>query len=255
MEENYPGIKLSRLLDEFSYFLIISKTPQLFFEKLKQGVPLEYITKHKFFYNTDFYIDERVLIPRFDSESMVYDIVEEIKKLPSNSSLCEVGVGSGCLGLALLKELEVTPDLFLATDVSCEALEVFDINMKRNKEYFSKTMIKTHLGDRLKDINEKFDIIFSNPPYIANQDMKLVHKNVHKHEPHLALYLNDESYLNWFEVFFKQAYDRLKVNGIFFMEGHEKKLEELNHLALKKFKSSEIKKDLQGFKRYLKIIK
>lgn len=186
---------------------------------------------------------------------MVYDIIEEVKKYSDRISLCEVGVGSGCLGLAILKELKVSPDIFVAADISKEALEVFEINLQRNQEYFSKTSIQTHLGDRLAGISDKFDMIFSNPPYIAHQDRNLVHKNVHEFEPHLALYISDESYRNWFEVFFKQVYDRLKENGVFFMEGHEKKLEELNDLALKMFKNSEVKKDLQGLKRYLKITK
>lgn len=254
LEENYPGIQVSRLQEEFSFYQLENKNHETFFNELKKGKPLEYITRHKYFYNSDYYVDERVLIPRYDSESMVFDIIESCKKFSSDISFCEVGVGSGCLSLSILKE---TPNIKKAvlTDISSQAMDVCKINAKRHESNLKKTEIHFHLGDRLESVNDKFDIIISNPPYIAALHKSLVHKQVDSFEPFTALYLPDDSYLKWFEVFFKQVYDRLNSGGFFFMEGHELKLLELQKMSQKFFSSSEIKKDLTESDRYLKIKK
>lgn len=253
LEKNYPGITLRRLNQELDFF---QEPIENFFEKLKEGIPLEYITRNKFFYNSDFYVDERVLIPRFDSESMVFDFIEAANNISkSEIHICEVGVGSGCLILSSLKEIKRTA-LVTVSDISQDALDVFQINYEKHKNEFPHIKnVRVLKRDRLKGENESFDIILSNPPYIPRALKTKVHEKVDQFEPEIALYLDDETYKDWFALFFKQAYDVLKGDGLFFMEGHEDTLDELALMASSLFKKVEVKQDLTGLKRYLKIAK
>lgn len=225
-----------------------------FIELLKTGIPLEHITKHKYFYNTDFYIDERGLIPRFDSESMISEIINLVKKIPNPIKVCEIGVGSGCLSLSLLKEA-TNIDYLLATDISNNALELFAINKFRNTKYLKCQKIETLCTDRFNGIKDVFDLILSNPPYIPRKLKNKVHLNTDKFEPHEALYLEDESYFDWFKNFFEGAHQNLKTGGHFFMEAHEDTITHLQELGLDFFQFSLIKKDLLGNDRYLHMVK
>lgn len=253
LEKNYPGITLRRLNQELEDF---NNSLELFFEKLKIGIPLEYITHNKYFYNSNFYIDERVLIPRYDSESMVYEFIESANKTTKSIlNICEVGVGSGCLILSALKEIKKEVNV-VVSDISQDALDVFQINYEKHKKDIpSLKNLNILKRDRLIGEKEKFDLIISNPPYIPRALKNQVHAKVDQFEPDVALYLEDEKYKDWFALFFKQVYDVLYVGGKFFMEGHEDTLVELSSIAQDIFTTVELKQDLTGSNRFLKIVK
>ena len=259
LQKDYPGLPLKRFIEEYcefdnsspedSYFM---ENPA-FFEKLKLGVPLEYINFKSFFYTNEFYVNQDVLIPRSETEILVETALNYIKENYYESfSLIDIGTGSGCIPLTIAAEFD-KPLNIVATDVSDKALEVAKVNYDHLQSKFPQaTKVDFKINDRLNSISNKFDLILSNPPYIKEKlDKDNVHSQVDGHEPHLALYLKDTDYDDWFEVFFRQVSQCLKENGLFIMEGHEDHLKSLMEKAGVFFSYVDIKQDYTQRDRFL----
>lgn len=256
LEQTYPGVKLSRLHE-----LIVELAPFQNFNheqlailksQLIQKIPLQYISKRAYFYRSSFLVDERVLIPRSESEIMVEKVVEFIKNNPTSSTVIEVGVGSGALLLSVLAEIQRPLEAY-ATDLSFSAMEVAKINFLQRKTLIHpQTSVNFYWADRLEGFTQKFDVIFSNPPYIKDSDDHLVHSQVKQFEPHMALFLQDESYDSWFAEFFAQVSNCLVSGGLFMMEGHENHLPRLQEkLATLEFTEVKLIKDYTDRWRFL----
>lgn len=262
LKNQYPGIKVQRLVDEF---LLFSKKVELdknhskygqaenlniFFEQLLNSVPLEYITGKAFFYKTEFFVNKNVLIPRSETEILVEKAVELIK-LNNVKTIVDVGTGSGAIILSILSEISGPLNAF-ATDLSSRALEV----AKRN--YFLKKFKipnETHLEfvhcDRLSSVEVAVDLIVSNPPYIR-PNLDDTHEQVRSYEPEMALYINEQEYDKWFDEFFKQSYSCLKDGGHFLMEGNEHILcDQLKQAKAIGFSECKVLKDYTGRDRFL----
>ncbi len=279
-QESYPGLTLPYLKNHF-YDLWGNRFPKdLFFNQwfgglielkwkryhslLNLGRPLAYIAKSGHFFETDFYVDERVLIPRFETEVLLECVLNELKDLDSDSlkendvRLAEVGVGPGTLSLSIAQQKYHRPLDIIAGDISKEALEVCELNLFRLGFAIPKVNnIKLILSDRLNAFEGEFDLIISNPPYIKRKsDFKEVHAQVIKNEPEMALFLDDDSYKEWFDSFFIEVGNHLKLGGLFLMEGHENHLQNL-YTQIKSIFSceGEVIKDLTGRDRVLKIRK
>jgi len=150
-------------------------------KNIKNGKPVQYALSNACFYGYDYYVNENVLIPRFETEELVYHSINYINKYFYKPSVLDLCAGSGCIGLTLKKE---NPSISITlSDISNDVLDVLKINQ-------SKLEIdgKVILSDLFENINDKFDIIVSNPPYIAYTDE--VDEQVFNNEPHLALYAN-----------------------------------------------------------------
>lgn len=253
LKEHYPALTLARL--EIDFFDLHGTELGRALDSTLEGVPLEYLSKRSFFYKSEFYVDESVLIPRGESEILVEKCVGFLKKEKgAGAKVLEVGVGSGALVLSLLQELDFKVEA-LATDICESAINVAKKNYYlHNYRIHPETDLKFKISDRLHAVDEKFDLILSNPPYIKEiEDRGFVHKNVIKYEPHVALFIEDSKYRSWFEKFFIEIFEHLTSGGLFFMEGHE------NHLGfLKKilgdlgFVDVEVIKDYTGRNRFLK---
>ena len=148
--------------------------------KREQGQPLAYLTNKKFFWKYEFFVNEHVLIPRPDTEIIIEQVLK-IFKFKNNINFLDIGFGSGCILLSLLKERKD----FRATgvDISNHAVKVCKINAKK---LGLKTRLKLYNSDIDKFKFGKYDLIISNPPYIKNFDIKYLEKDV-KFEPKLAL--------------------------------------------------------------------
>ncbi|MFG1486051.1 N5-glutamine methyltransferase family protein [Halobacteriovorax sp. RZ-2] len=272
LEANYPGITLSRLKAELKDFCRILESQfddiyisenkgviEEFLKKVRQGIPLEYISNRAFFYRSSFYINENVLIPRSETEIMVEWTSEYIKKNKLNDiSIADIGTGSGAIALSLAGEIGEIEARIVASDISPKALDVARANKFFHRYRYPKTVkIVFEESDLLTNLNEKFDIIISNPPYIKEDaDLSEVHGQVHRFEPHLALYLKDEDYDNWFRNFFQQVEEKLNAGGLFIMEGSELHLEHLKDiLGEYQFSNLELIKDYTDRYRFLKGIK
>ncbi len=258
--QNYPGLNLSFLLDSFCHFFELSPldpTPEnsdIFLDQLKEGRPIQYILKNAFFYRSDFYVDERVLIPRSETEILVERAASFLNQLKTtNCNVCEIGVGSFCLGLSLLLDSQKSVN-FIGGDISKEALEVASINLEKHKDELQNHDIKLILSDRFKSIHGEYDLIVSNPPYIkAKADRDGVHSQVLAFEPHLALFLKDDEFFIWFDDFFKEIHLQLKQYGKAFIEGHEDNLSDLAKMAKKYFNKVEIINDYTQRKRFIEL--
>lgn len=246
LEKSYPGIKLSRLYAEYEANEFASD----FFEKLKQGIPLEYISNNAFFYRSNFYVNEDVLIPRSESEILVEKVIQRVEKLDTPTVL-EIGVGSFALGLSVLIDAKKKVE-FIGTDICPRAIKVAEYNLFRLQNRVRKHKVSIIKTDRADGIEHTFDIIMTNPPYIkSNSQRGGVHDQTDEFEPHIALYQDDNIYEEWFKKLFRDCQSRLAVGGFFIMEGHEDSLEDLREIASDYFSNIELVKDYTDRFRFL----
>lgn len=162
------------------------------------GKPLAYITNSKEFYGLDFYVDERVLIPRPETEMLVDEVISIVQeKYSSSARILDLGTGSGNIAISLascLKEAEIT-----ASDLSLDALDVAEINAKKHK---LSTSIKFIHSDLLtKFAGQKFDIIVANLPYIGTVKYNFVSRETLEYEPHVALFGGDNGLVLYKKMF------------------------------------------------------
>ncbi len=178
------------------------------FQQLAAHKPAQYIIGHADFYGMQLKVDERVLIPRPETEELVELILDE--NLETNLMVLDIGTGSGAIALALAKN---RPDWSVtAADVSQDALDLANKNAKnQNLQIFLKK------SDCFTEISEKYDIIVSNPPYISREDESEVGLNVLYSEPHLALFA-DEDGLAIYRRIAEDAKDYLKDGGKIYLE-------------------------------------
>lgn len=210
---------------------------------LLTGKPFPYIHRESEFYHHRFYVDERVLIPRPETEFLVDLIISSGRKY---EHLLDVGTGSGIILLSLMKAGIARSGT--GSDLSPAALEVAKINRRRLR--VNSDLV---LSDRLKRIPGKFDLIVSNPPYIkSTAHRSLVQSTVDTFEPHQALYLEDSLYEEWFRIFFTDVRDHLLPGGEFWMEGHEAEVTYQKRMLEKMgFQETKVIKDLAGSERFL----
>ena len=178
------------------------------FQQLAAHKPAQYIIGQADFYGMQLTVDERVLIPRPETEELVELILAENPE--TNLSVLDIGTGSGAIALALAKN---RPDWSVtAADISQDALDVANENAKnQNLQIFLKK------SDCFTEISEKYDIIVSNPPYISREDESEVGLNVLHSEPHLALFA-DEDGLAIYRRIAEDAKDYLKDGGKIYLE-------------------------------------
>lgn len=179
--------------------------------RIKERIPVQYLINKAYFMGHEFYVDENVLIPRPETELLV----EEVLKLTGDKKLkiIDIGTGSGCIACMLAKyafNAQIT-----ASDISEKALEVAKINAKNigveNKVNFIKS-------DIFANINNLYDIIVSNPPYISIKERENLQIEVLKHEPHLALFVEDEQGVSFYKKLIEESKLRLCQNGYFAVE-------------------------------------
>jgi release factor glutamine methyltransferase len=148
-------------------------------KRRKEQEPLEYITNRVSFYSQYFYIDSNALIPRPETELLIDEVLKQLNH-DTDECIVEVGVGSGIISIVLAQHLPKAR--FIAVDISEEALSV----AKRNIEHFGlEQRIELRQSDLLESVEEKIDILVSNPPYIAND--ALLDENL-SYEPNRALF-------------------------------------------------------------------
>ena len=210
-----------------------------------QYKPIAHIVNYKFFWKNKFFVDKNVLIPRPDTEIVIEKILE-ILPISSNKNILDIGTGSGCIAISLIKE---RPNCRItAIDKSKKAVKV----AKKNAEMLL-------VGKKVKFLNidvdkyfsNKYDLIISNPPYIKDSELLSLEKDVKLNEPKLALSGGSSG----LEVFFKiinKCKTLLKNNGMLFLEiGHKQGKELKKYLNSNGFNQTKIFKDLSNKDRCL----
>ena len=197
----------SELLDstvEERYFEIL--------DKRKNGMPIQYILGEEDFYGRSFKVLKDVLIPRQDTEISVETLLKIIKNNKINNML-EIGCGTGIVSISV--DLETKVDV-TAVDISQKAIE----NTKINKEKIGST-ITVLKSDLFSNIKNKFDIIYSNPPYIKSDEIEKLQVEVRKHEPRLALDGGEDG-LHFYRKIIEKAPEYLNDRGYLVFEiGHD----------------------------------
>lgn len=215
-------------------------------ELLNKGIPVQYIIGNVDFYGYNFKVNENVLIPRFETEELVEKTIKYINKyLNKKVDILDLGTGSGCIAITLKKELDCNVD---AVDISPKALEIAKLNAKNNN-----VDITFYEGDMLNPINKIYDVIISNPPYIAyNEEIMEIVKN---NEPHTALYAEDNG-LKYYKDIISNANKYLKEKSIIAFEIGEKQGNLILEYAKNYFKDSiiTVEKDMQNRDRFVFII-
>lgn len=214
------------------------------FEKLKEGMPVQYIIGQAPFYGRTFNVTPSVLIPRNETEELVHLI------LSSHTGKCkilDIGTGSGCIPITLA--LEMPEAEVYALDVSSSALAIARENaadLKVRVKFFQINILEESLPVK------GLDIIVSNPPYVRASEKKAMHPNVLQHEPRLALFVPDEDPLLFYKRISKIAPLSLKPGGYLYFEINEalgketgEELENLGYLDVR------IHKDLNGKDRFV----
>lgn len=215
--------------------------------KLKKNYPVQYLIGNVDFYGYEIIVKKGVLIPRFETEGLVEKTIEYIKKYHlENSNVLDIGTGSSCISIALKKEL---PNLNItAIDKSRKALKIANKNIKKNKVNIN---LIRHDIFKYKPIN-RYDIIVSNPPYIAF-DEKI--DAACKYEPKMSLYAKNKG-LEFYEYIIKNSSKYLNSKNILAFEIGYMQGTYLKKYAKKHFPNAIIKveKDLSDKDRYLFII-
>ena len=215
-------------------------------KELESGIPVQYIVGNVDFYGNTFKVNKNTLIPRFETELLVEKTIKYINKYFNKKvDILDLGTGSGCIAITLKKELDCNVD---AVDISPKALKIAKLNAKNNN-----VDITFYEGDMLNPINKKYDVIISNPPYIAyNEEIMEIVKN---NEPHTALYAEDNG-LKYYKDIISNANKYLKEKSIIAFEIGEKQGKLILEYAKNYFKDSiiTVEKDMQNRDRFVFII-
>ena len=220
---------------------------QSFLQRRANYEPFQYITGKQEFYGLDFLVTPDVLIPRPETEIIVENAIEILKRRES-SRFCEIGVGSGCISIAILCNLENASAIGL--DISANALEIAKKNAEIHRVSERLSLKISNVFDDLA--KEKFDLIVSNPPYIPCQDIENLQAEVRDYEPLNALTDGADGF-SIIEKIIADAPRFLKPDGFLLMEigfGQAEKVE--SFFAANLWQTVEILPDLRGIPRTIK---
>ena len=211
-------------------------------DKLEAHYPVQYLIGNVEFLNTIIHVDERVLIPRFETELLVEKTIQKLKKMKlENPNILELGTGSGCISIALKKNIDCKVS---AVDISEDAIEV-----ARENATLNKVSIDFKVQDMLNINYEGYDLIISNPPYVSETEP--VGKET-QYEPQNALFAKEKGLFFYQEIIKKISELSTKPKLIAFeigmTQGNELLEFSKKHLSTM---TSSIEKDLTGRDRYL----
>ncbi|MBB2144828.1 peptide chain release factor N(5)-glutamine methyltransferase [Pedobacter sp. LMG 31464] len=225
-------------------------------KELQTGKPIQYILGEAHFYGLTFKVNESVLIPRPETEELVEWVLTSVAGYelqvighnstthnPQPTTILDVGTGSGCIAIALKKNLSNTN--VYALDIAADSLEIAKQNAELNNvdvEFIHQDMLQT----QNEESTTKYSIIVSNPPYITEHEKAEMHANVLSHEPHRALFVSNEKPLVFYEAIANFALKNLQNNGLLFFEINEYLGQQtIDLLKEKGFTNIELKKDMQ----------
>ena len=208
-----------------------------------RGVPAQYITGHQEFWGMDLIVSPAVLIPRPETEHVVETVLELLRDSAA-TRVADVGTGSGCIALALAKELP--PTEVHATDISSAALEIARANAARHQ---LEGRIQFHQTDLLEGLGGNFDLIVSNPPYVGESE-DTVQLEVRRFEPRTAVFAGLAG-TEVIERLIPQTFTALRPEGWLVMEISGTIVERVRNL-LEKWEDVQVTADLQSIPRVIR---
>ena len=178
------------------------KTFQSFLERRKKSEPIAYILNKKEFWKDSFYVNNSTLIPRTDSEVIIEMVLNLIPNKDEKLKFADLGTGSGCLIISLLKEYQYSEGVGI--DNSKEAIKVAE---KNKNILFNKGRLNFKLADFSEFNTTEFDVIVCNPPYVNKNDINNMQKDVTSYEPHQAIFADEEGF-----IYYKKVIHNLRKN-------------------------------------------
>lgn len=221
-------------------------------ERIQSNEPVQYITGIAHFFGYKFKVNPHVLIPRFETEELVDWVIKDHKHSKSQADVLDIGTGSGCICISLKKKIPFFR--MFGIEYSIDALNVSRINAKNLQsavEFYRINFLDQNQWDYLG----QFDLIISNPPYIAQGERSLMHENVLRYEPEMALFAESEDPILFYRKIHDFAIEHLKIGGRMYLELNEYLVKEIVSI----FENSprtiklEIRADMQGKERMLKV--
>lgn len=252
--ENVTGWKrIDRVLHKQQTLLPVQlDVLKTYTDQLLQHRPVQYVLGEAWFYGMKFFVHEEVLIPRPETEELVEWVVRDIReaKKEPGTKIVDIGTGSGCIAVALKKELPGTH--VYACDISERALEVAGKNAGSNGvqiNFLQTDFLQPEQRNKLPVA----DVLISNPPYIPLSDKAAMQPHVLQYEPHLALFVADSDPLIFYKEMAGFVKTHLRPTGAMYVEVHEEMARAVTALFRSAgFNKVEIKKDLQGKERMIK---
>jgi release factor glutamine methyltransferase len=245
MEDSLGISKLDRSLTLIEY-----KTWQQIVSRLLMGEPLQYVTGKAFFYDMTLQVGPGVLIPRPETEELIFHALPYFKT--HAGSIMDLGTGSGCIALTLAKSL-VAP--IYATDFSKKALDIAQANartLQLSVTFLLSNMLSSDDWDKLPTVSH----YISNPPYIAPEEADSLHRNVRDHEPPEALFTPvGASPILFYDAILQFAVPRLQRGGSIWLELHPQHADKVLKLA-KSYKTVKAKviDDMSGRPHFMKVV-
>lgn len=223
---------------------IVDKFKELI-EKRKEGYPIQYILKNQEFMGLDFHVTEGVLVPRPDTEILIEYIIKFARKSDKEKfNILDIGTGSGAISLSLAYYIENS--YIYSVDISEKAIKIARKNKKKMKLEDKVKLITKDVLQGFPEIDEKMDIVVSNPPYIPSRDIDSLQIEVSKYEPRLALDGGDDG-LIFYRYITEKAKEKLIDNGLLCYEiGYDQGESVKNIMKDNGYKEILILKDLQG---------
>ena len=225
-------------------------------EQLKLEIPIQYLLGKTSFYGLDFEVNENVLIPRPETEELVEWIIQDNLKIErfKNLKILDIGTGSGCIAISLAKNLPNAK--VYAIDVSEKALATAKKNAVLNEvnvTFVNQNILEVVSLSQVEGLEQQFDIIVSNPPYVRNLEKEEIKKNVLDNEPHLALFVEDNDALIFYTKIAELAKENLSENGELYFEINQYLGKEMIDLLENlNFKQIELRKDIYGNDRMVR---
>ena len=214
--------------------------------QLRKGAPVQYVLSEIIFYGIRLDINYGALIPRPETEELVDWVVKDNKG--TYKDYLDIGCGSGCIIIALSKNLEGT---FQGLDISRDALDI----ARKNRDYYNLDIDLESFDIMDSRLNSSWDVIISNPPYVLTSQKKHMHQNILDHEPHIALFVDDKDPLMYYNRIADQAKDSLVSMGSLYFEINDMFGDKIvNMLSLKGFVNIELKKDINDKERMVKAV-
>ena len=216
--------------------------------RLKDQEPLQYITQQAHFRGLEFFVDDRVLIPRPETEELVEWVLES--GIREGAKVMDIGTGSGCIAISIKAECRGSE--VYAVDISSGALEVAQKNAEKLAAEVHFIEMDILDQDQQKEL-PTIDVIISNPPYVTPADKLLMKGNVVRYEPHLALFVGDDDPLVFYREIIHFSISTLNEGGRIFFECNERSVGQVaGMLSTTGFGKVEIKKDMRGKNRFVK---
>ncbi len=224
------------------------ETLSLGIQRLINGEPIQYIVGKAWFYDMEFKVNSSVLIPRPETEELVHWIIQDWKNKKVN--VLDIGTGSGCIPLALAKNLDLAE--VDAIDVSEEALQLAKLVGAELALDVNFRCINILDSEQREELGT-YDVIVSNPPYIPNNERSEMNDRVLNYEPHLALFVDDEDPLIFYREIIDFALSHLNTGGKLYFECNEFNAEKVKALLVGHgFEDIELRLDLQGKNRMIR---